>query len=133
METTTTSIFYNFEYSTYVMFHFLTHLTPSMYEDQYVKMKKLLTVLEIVVFTYFENIYSTPDHVTSVRERILSVSVVLLCICAYLLVLIRLKYTRFSNALLEVRRVKIILNVTANFVRVFGSYSRLVFKDQIFR
>ena len=72
---------------------------------------KLLTGLEIVVFTYFENIYSTPDHVTSVRERILSVSVVLLCICAYLLVLIRLKYTRFSNALLEVRRVKIILNV----------------------
>ena len=39
METTTTSIFYNFEYSTYVMFHFLTHLTPSMYEDHYVKMK----------------------------------------------------------------------------------------------
>ena len=71
----------------------------------------MLTGLEIVVFTYFENIYSTPDHVTSVRERILSVSVVLLCICAYLLVLIRLKYTRFSNALLEVRRVKIILNV----------------------
>ncbi len=40
------------------MFHFLTHLTPSMYEDQYVKMKKLLTVLEIVVFLHTLKIYT---------------------------------------------------------------------------
>ena len=69
------------------MFHFLIHLTPSMYEDQYDKMKIAYSARKLL-FLHTLKIYPTPDHVTRVRERILSDSVVLLSICSYLLVLI---------------------------------------------
>ena len=69
------------------MFNFLIYLTPSMYEDQYDKMKIAYRARKLL-FLHTLKIYPTPDHVTRVRERILSDSVVLLCICSYLLVLI---------------------------------------------
>ena len=69
------------------MFHFLIHLTPSMYEDQYDNMKIAYSARKLL-FLHTLKIYPTPDHVTRVRERILSDSVVLLSICSYLLVLI---------------------------------------------
>ena len=69
------------------MFNFLIYLTPSMYEDQYDKMKIAYSARKLL-FLHTLKIYPTPDHVTRVRERILSDSVVLLCICSYLLVLI---------------------------------------------
>ena len=58
-----------------------------MYEDQYDKMKIAYSARKLL-FLHTLKIYPTPDHVTRVRERILSDSVVLLSICSYLLVLI---------------------------------------------